>query len=246
MIPETTQSYYDKKSEIIKELFLNKVKENIDSYEPFIRVGVTKSMIRVKYEHDLENKGVNYFEDIIDMVVEESLESLIYSSIVKSKISKEVDMYLSNQMRKSSIDEIREYLDYVSNFKFINDTIKQIDSIKYLYYGDPHNTFIHQIRDEFKNIKMFYIENLEDIYMSNSPVIDLNTVEIKYNEYIKKEYDDLYPVDTLYEEINPEFKRGVITLNCYLGDIQMLKVNTIFGNGKVFMRKLKLSRILKY
>ena len=81
--------------------------------------------------------------------------------------------------------------------------------------------------------------------MSTAPVVDLNTVDIKYNEYIKEEYDN-YPIDSLYEEISAEFKRGVITLNCYLGDIKMLKVNTIFGNGKAFMRKLKLTRILKY
>ena len=253
MIPETTKNYYELRSDVIKDLFINKVQENIDNYEPFIRVGVTKSMIRVKYEHDLENENVNY-GDIIDMIIDESIESIIYSSIIKSPITKEVNMFLTNQMPKSSASEITEYLDYVGNFQYMNDVIKQMDSIKYLYFGQKHIPFITYITNsksfegcvaEYKGIRMFYVEKLEDIYMSTAPVVDLNTVDIKYNEYIKEEYDN-YPIDSLYEEISAEFKRGVITLNCYLGDIKMLKVNTIFGNCKAFMIKIKLTRILKY
>jgi len=251
---ETTKEYYSEKAEYITNKLTNKIKNDIENFEGFLNIPFTKNMIRVKYEYDLENTGVTE-DDVIDMTIDESIESLIYSAITKIEPFKINNIYLTNQLSLSSSIEIKEYLDYVIEHKQDDMKNYKLESIKYLYFGDNCIPFMkHLIEDldihngcigEYKGIKFFYIEKLEHIYMSNYSYIDLNTIDIRYNEYVKEDFSNIFGPDDLYENIPNYMKRGVITLNCMLGDVKLLKLNTIFGNGKMFYRKLKLQRITK-
>ncbi|NPV13294.1 MAG: hypothetical protein HPY57_16155 [Ignavibacteria bacterium] len=179
---------------------------------------------------------------------------LISSSIQKLKPKQCYNIYLTEHLTKSSAAEIKSYLDYAVNFQFKNHIDKQLNSIKYLYFGEKHIRFISQIVKlnkidgccaEYEGIKFFYIDILDDIYLSNASFIDINSMDIRYNEYIKEEFSDLFDVDVLYENVPDLMKKGVLTLNCYLGDVNIIKLKCDFGNSKAFYRKLKLSRIIK-
>jgi len=262
-LPESTEKYYQDKILLISEKIKNKINSNIDYYQAFINVPFAKSMIRFKFNFDLsveENKMMNGFtnsfndDDMIDMIVDEGLNALISSTIKKIEPNKSRDIYLADGLIDSSVNEIKYYLDYALNLKFNNDIEKQLNSVKYLYFGVKHIRYILKIINtnkiegycgNYKNIKFFYIETIEDIYLSSSSFIDLNTTDIRYNEYIKEEYSDLFDIDVLYENVPNLIKKGVLTLNCYLGDINLIKLNCNFGEGVTFYRKLKLSRILK-
>lgn len=258
---ESTKNYYDEKANHIHEMFLEKVQDNIQSFEAFTNIPFAKSMIRVKFEYDLEYKTIKGDEsiitedDIIDMTIDDGLESLIYSAITKMKINKNRDIYLTHHLPQTSSDQIKDFLDFVSNIKFGDKITQQLDSIKYLYFGEKHITFMPWILGKdiviedgyvgkYKDIKFFYISEINDIYMSNSAFVDLNTINIKYNEYILEEFDGIF-TDEGYETIPNNMKRGVMTLNCFLGDPKLLRLNCEFGNGMGFTRKLKLMRILK-
>lgn len=261
-IPESTKNYYQDKVNIIYEKIKNKINTNIDDYQAFINVPITKSMVRFKFDFDLavEEKPMmngfsnGYNNNNIEMVIDESLYILISSTIEKIQPKKSRDIYLTDGLIDSSANEIKYYLDYFSNINFKNQIDKQLNSIKYLYFGEKHIRYVSQIINmkkiegycgNYKDIKFFYIEPIEHIYLTNAAFLDLNTIDVRYNEYIKEEYSNMFDVDALYEEIPDIMKKGVLTLNCYLGDINIFKLDCHFGEGIIFNRKLKLSRILK-
>jgi len=250
---ESTNEYYENKADFIFGKLHKKITDNHTDFEGFINTPFSKSMLRVKFEYDLESKGFTE-EDIIELTIEQGLSSIIYSGLIKTEITKERQSYLSNQI-PSSAHEIKDYLDYIASYNYKDIISEQMESIKYLYFGEKFITFIPYILDDFelkdgyvgtyKGIKFFYIEMLEDIYMTNHSYIDLNTTLIKYNEYIREEYDDLFTDEIIFEKVPNKMKRGVMTLNCIMGDVKMLKIKCHFGLGKMFMRKVKLQRILK-
>lgn len=242
----STKIYYDNKAKMIHDNIKNKINFNINDYECFINTPYTKSMIRLKFEFDLN-------EDYTDMIIEESLLNLILSSFNNLQIKSENQIYLSEYLNKSSEKEITDYLDYYNNISYLNDIDKQLNSIKYLYFGEKHIRYLSNFIDinnikgycgNYKNIKLFYVEYIDDIFLSNAAIIDLNTIDVKYNEYILKDYFDKYN-EMLYENIPNNFKKGVITLNCSLGDIDIIKLKCEFGKDLFLHRKLKLSKILK-
>ena len=263
-LPESTKNYYAEKASKITQIYAKKLSDNFDDYEGFINVPFTKSMIRLKFDVDLDYK-TSYGrktsmteEDVFEMMVDESLSSLIYSGIEKQKPNRELDIFLTNQMPKTSTDNVIEFLDSALKKQNINKMQQEIDKIRFMYIGDVHIPLIPHILEqidtldwngyigEYEGIKIFYVEQLTDIYITSAPYIDLTTIDVRYNEYIKKKYDKLYnPEKCYYEEIERKQKNAVITLNCNLGDVKILKLRTIYGTGKTFMRKLKLQRILK-
>lgn len=258
---KTTKEYYEKKSEHIQDIFSKKVQDNIDNYEAFVNIPVTKSMIRLKYEYDLEYKtakDVNSSiseEDIIDMTIDEAMNSLVYSSLIKTNVDKEKDVFVSTQMPKSSSSQIRDIIDYVATIKYKDAVHKHYNGVKYLFFGEKHIPFIpnlintKDINDgyvgKYRGIKFFYMQYIEDIYMSNMPFIDLNTINVKYNEYILEKFDNIFGPEALIEEVPANMKRGVMTINCSLGVVKLIKLHTVFGQGKIFSRILKIERILK-
>jgi len=263
-LPESTKKYYAEKAGKITQIYAKKLSDDYENYEGFINVPFTKSMIRLKFDVDLDYKTIYGSpssmseEDIFDMMVEESLSSLIYSGLEKQKPNRELDIFLTNQMPKTSADNVIEFLDSALKKQNVNKLQQDIDQIRYMYIGDIHIKLIpHMLENietlewngylgEYEGIKIFYVDQLTDIYITSAPYIDLTTIDVRYNEYIKKKYDKLYnPEKCYYEEIERKQKNAVITLNCNLGDVKILKLRTIYGTGKTFMRKLKLQRILK-
>jgi len=116
---ESTKNYYEKKSEHITEMFMKNIQDKIEEYEGFINTPFSKNMIRVKFEYDLtydfqQNINNNTYseDDIIELVIEESLDSLIFSSLTNKKITsdKEVEILLNTQDKKTSANNIKEYL----------------------------------------------------------------------------------------------------------------------------------------
>ena len=256
-IPKSTQKYYAEKAGKITQIFAEKIGKNYEDYEGFINIPFTKSMIRLKFDVDLHyktNKGNKTKsmsdEDIFEMVVDESLLRLICSGIEKQIPNKELDIFLTNQIIKSSAFNVIEFLD--SALK--NSRQEEVDKIRFMYVGEKCCQIIPEIvgsknfdnffLGEYKGIKIFYIEQLEDIYITSAPFIDLTSIDVRYNEYIKEEFD-MYNNNKRYERVKNELKNAIITLNCNLGDIKIIKLKTIYGNGNAFMRKLKLQRILK-
>ncbi len=263
-LQDSTKDYYAEKAGKITQIYDKKLSDNFDDYEGFINVPFTKSMIRLKFDVDLDYK-TSYGrktsmteEDVFEMMVDESLSSLIYSGIEKQKPNRELDIFLTNQMPKTSADNVIEFLDSALKKQNVNKMQQEIDKIRFMYIGDVHIPLIPHLLEqidtldwngyigEYEGIRIFYVEQLTDIYITSAPYIDLTTIDVKYNEYLKKRYDTLYDPETcLYEEIENNQKNAVITLNCTLGDVKIFKLRTIYGNGKCFMRKIKLQRILK-
>jgi len=245
---EEEKSYYEKKEDKIFEIFTRKVQENVDEYEPFLNVPFTKSMIRVRYEYDALEQKISE-EDLIEMTIDEAIESLIYSSLVKSTPIIEKDIFLSNNLVKSSYNEIKGMIDYIVglNIKITQDQPKQLidalSSFKYLFYGEKHYRILNNFK--YKDINLVYVENLEDIYLSNSSVIDLNSIDVKYTEYMKEDFDGLDDGLDSLEFIPEVMKKSVMTLNCVLGDVNIVKFKCLFGENRQFYRKLKLQKILK-
>jgi len=252
-LSDSTKEYYKQKIELFYEEIKNKINSNKKDYEAYMNIPFTKSMIKFRFDFDLVHEGLEQ-NDLIEMIVDEGLNSLLYSSINKIQPTKYRDIYLTEHLTDSSASEIRTYLDYVVDYKFENSTDAQLNKIRYLYFGEKHIRYIDRIVKlnkiegfvgEYKGIKLFYIENLENIFLSNSAFIDLNTMDVRYNEYIKEEWSDMYDENVLYEDVVDSFKKGVLTLNCFLANINIIKLCCYFGNGTAFYRKLKLSRILK-
>jgi len=217
MIPETTKEYYEKKSEHITDKFTKQVQDNIEIYDGFVNTPFEKSMIRLKYEYDLEQQIEISEDEVIDILIDESLSKIIYSSITKSEIEEE-DIYLLKDLDKD--------IDRILQIK-VKD---EIEKIKYLFIGKAHLSLFSDLdgnnQGKYKGLDIFYIEDVEDIYLSNESFIDLNTLDVKYNEYVKKEFYGLYSGKDLYEDIPNKMKRGVITINCILGLVKIYKIET--------------------
>lgn len=257
MLAKSTEKYYQEKINFIYEMIKKKFNSNLTDYEAYMNTPFSKSMIRFKFEYDLEYNmdKINISEgELMELAIDDSIPSLLYSTLTKIKPSQYRDIYLTEYLTESSANEIKEYLDYATDYDFADEITKQINCIKYLYFGEKHIRYISKIIEmnnregyvgKYKDIKFFYIERLEDIYLSNAAFIDLNTIDVRYNEYIKEEFDDIYDENVLYEDVHKFMKKGVITLNCILGDINIAKLVCHFGEGNQFCRKLKLSRILK-
>lgn len=261
---DSTKKYYEEKAGKITQIYAQKISDNYEDYEGFINIPFAKSMIRLKFDVDLgDNTKSMSEEDVFNMVVDESLNSLIYSGVEKQIPNKENYIYLSNQMPVSSARCIMEFLDSALKIEQENKIQQEVDKIRYMYIGEKHLQFIpymikkemfgeYMIKKEmfggyvgeYKGIKIFYIDKIENIYITSAPFIDLTTIDVRYNEYIKKQYDKLYNSNSKYEEIENKQKNAVVTLNCNLGDVKIYKLNTIYG-GKAYMRKLKLQKILK-
>jgi len=261
-LPKSTKDYYAEKAGKITQTYAKTLADDYENYEGFINIPFAKSMIRLKFNVNLDYKTAwgnpttsMSDEDVFDMLVEESLHSLIYSGIIKSEINKTRDIYLTNQMPKSSAENIKEFLNTALRRENKNPYQQEIDKIRYMYIGDIHIRLMPHIigvqenstyQGEYEGIKIYLIPNLEDIYITSAPFIDLTTIDVRYNEYVKEKYDKKWnPDKEKMEEIKKEDKSAVVTLNCNLGDVKIFKLKTIYGNGKAYMRKLKLQRILK-
>lgn len=254
-LPETTKNYYQQKIDHVYQQIRERLESNQIDYEAYTNTPFAKSMIRFKFDFDLAVENCNIpYEDMINMVIEEGMDSLLYSSIIKIEPKQYRDIYISEHLPDSSASEIKSYLDYAIEYEFENEIDAQLNKIRYLYFGEKHIKYIDKIIDlgningyvgNYKGIKFFYIDQLEDIFISNGSFIDLNTMDVKYNEYIIQKWADMFDENVLYEEVADNMKKGVLTLNCYLGDVNIVKLQCHYGDGKTFYRKLKLSRILK-
>jgi len=254
---ESTKEYYERKSEKISDLFDKKIKDNEENYQGFVNTPFSKNMIRLKFEYRNEDVYNITDDDVLDVLVEESLDSLIYSSFTNQDIEKdlELELLLNDQDKSGSTINIKDYLDYVIDFKHDNYIDETINKIKNMYIGDKIIPFLPYLLDDvngqniylgdYRSIKLFYIRNLEDVYLTSDSFIDLNTIDVRYNEYILEDYHTDYNEDSKYEEIEDYKKMGVLTLNCSLGDVKIIKLKAIFNQANQYLRKKKLERILK-
>lgn len=107
------------------------------------------------------------------------------------------------------------------NDDLIDPIEKQLKSIKYLFFGlNEYDNIAKILGDnlissedfmfyvgEYNDIKFYLIPSLTNIYLSNLPIVDFNLMKILYEEEIK-------------ENIN----MAVVTINCMLGEFEMIKL----------------------
>jgi hypothetical protein len=256
-LPKSTKKYYQEKSTKIVQFIFDEVSGK--NYEGFMNIPASSKMLRLKYDVDLnlynykKNKITLSEDKIFKAISDEILSNLLYSSLIRSDIVSTTEEVVSLMFQESSSKEILNKIHEFINIKEQNRYIRDLNKIRFMYIGSNHYPFIFNIigvgkedvyLGEYKGIKIYLVEGLDDIFFSNAPVIDLKTIDIRYNEYIKEEHFNKYEKE-LYENIDNEYKKSVVTANCVLGDVNVYKLKTTF-NDKQYMRKIKLQRLLKY
>jgi hypothetical protein len=250
---ENNKNYYNKIATQITQKFNNKISQNYDYYNGFLNSPITKNLIRLKYDIDLNSLPST---KLFDILVDKSLSTLIFSSIKKQKLNDEIEIHLNDQYENISVNKIINILNIISNKQYSNISQQELNEIRYMYIGGPHFRIISKLLNikntindylgEFNGIKIYYINNLTDIYISNAPYIDLSTIDIKYNEYIKEQYKNSYNLQTcVFENVENFMKNATITLNCELSDIRIIKLKTVFDDDKNYIRYMKIKNILK-
>lgn len=258
-LSESTKKYYAEKSNRISQIIDKKLID--DNYNGFINVPISKNMIQLKYDVGLTIDGHITNDEEFEMIVDEAIYNLIYSSCIKQTINEEISVFLCNQMVGDSAENLTNFIDESINLN-TNKSIEDINKIRYMYVGEPHLKLIDHILTKktptnnylgnYKNkkhdtIQIYYVDQLTDIYLTSGPYVDLSKIDVKYNEYFK--YNRLNPsTDFLFETIDDSQKNALITLKCLLGDVRIIKLNTIFDCSYFSLqwsRRKKLQRILK-
>jgi len=247
---EETKKYYEEKLQVISTIFNKKIYEKEDDYEPFFNTPYSSSMIQLTHEYELSIPNLEPIV-ILEHLVDTTLNTLVTTSIQKITPTIELDLNLSKHRTSTSAIILKEQINNYIDIKYDSPIQKELESYKYLFFGDNNLSVITKLLDAYppsmcemffglyRNIKLYFIPNLEHIYMSNNPILSLNTIQLHYNECSK------YDGSNTNMESLPNFeKKGIISSNCLLGDITLLKIKCNYTNGTAFLRKLKLDRIL--
>lgn len=185
-------------SKELSKIFFKKIKKGVD-FEPFVNILTSKQILDLKYHY--ESNRIDMIPDLINM----AFESLIKSAIL--------NRYKEIEYTDNILDNINDDL--------IDPIEKQLKSIKYLFFGLNEYDNIAKILGgnlissedfmfyvgEYNDIKFYLIPSLTNIYLSNLPIVDFNLMKILYEEEIK-------------ENIN----MAVVTINCMLGEFEMIKL----------------------
>jgi len=207
-------------------------------------------MIQLTHEYELSIPNFKPI-DILEHLVDTTLNTLVSTTIQKITPTIELNINLSKYRINTSASILKKQINNYIDIKFESIIQKEIESYKFLFFGNNNLSVITKLLDTYpppscemffglyRNIKLYFIPNLEHIYMSNNPILSLNTIQLQYNE--SSILDGSYTnMETL-----PNFeKKGIISCKCLLGDITLLKVNCNYVKGEAFLRKLKLDRIL--
>jgi len=126
------KNYYELKADKIYNMFVKKIDANLTDYIPFINVPFSKSMIRVRYEYDMDNDVTE--DEIIDATIDQSIDNLIYSSLIKCTIMKEI------RIDEINLDEIKSIIDKLptidlgpKKYSGTKDMIKILNTYQYLF-----------------------------------------------------------------------------------------------------------------
>lgn len=185
-------------SKKLSKIFFKKIKKGVD-FEPFVNILTSKQILDLKYHY--ESNRVDVIPDLINM----SFESLIKSAILNK--------YKEIEYTDNILDNINDDL--------IDPIEKQLKSIKYLFFGLNDYDNIEKILGdklilsedfmfyvgEYNDIKFYLIPSLSDIYLSNLPIVDFNLMKILYEEEIKE-----------------NISMAVVTINCMLGEFEIIKL----------------------
>ncbi|MCK9417075.1 hypothetical protein M0Q97_10505 [Candidatus Dojkabacteria bacterium] len=185
-------------SKELSKIFFKKIKKGVD-FEPFVNILTSKQILDLKYHY--ESNRVDVIPDLINM----SFESLIKSAILNK--------YKEIEYTDNILDNINDDL--------IDPIEKQLKSIKYLFFGLNNYDNIEKILGdklilsedfmfyvgEYNDIKFYLIPSLSDIYLSNLPIVDFNLMKILYEEEIKE-----------------NISMAVVTINCMLGEFEIIKL----------------------
>lgn len=231
---------YLQKTEYLYKI-LDKIKsDNIEYYEPFINVPFAKNIIKYRFSYKLED------EYMVEYVLENTIENLFEESLKSINKKDKYEFILSSYINESS-KELQELLDDFSFIDYGNFMDNEIKQYKYLILGNKHLQYLNFLDNKelnclyltkYKNIKIYIISNLDNMYLLNGPIIDLNSINISYHDTLDSEIDDI----DLFHGHN-----GIITLNTIMGDIDVVEIecrNDEFANKK-FKRYLKLKRVIK-
>ena len=209
---------YTKKVEQLYKIMNEYLKKFPLSFEPFMNVAHSKSIIDVKMSFKLDDT-IETEENALFYVIEEGIHSIISKGL---KNTESVHRFiLSNHNYKNDSIEILKIINEFKEKIYPSQTEQIIRKPKYLLFGHKHVDCIEKIIEyinfdspepyyvgEYQDVKYYYVHKLDNIYLSNAPIVDLNNIRLLYNDTLNADLSDL-------ENKNVKHKR-IITLNAII------------------------------
>ena len=207
-LPEKVKKRYMKKTAFIYDTITNIAKKNIKSFEPFLNVAITKNILnyRISFKYD---------DTKLPLAIEDSLSLLI---------NKCLNTVESEKIKIGTFDNLSNVIDKCVDVKFDNDIDQQYYSYKYLFIGDGFESdidFVDKDSDglfyygEYKNIKVYYIQDLENVYLTSGPILNFNNLSVTYNDTLDLDISNL---DTF------DYHKMIVNYNCVLGDVKLIEI----------------------
>lgn len=238
---EETQKRYDQKNKYLYE-YLEEVKKDNISYEPLLNIPIAKNIIKIRFKYNLDDE-----EDINETGILESAIVTLFQESLKAIEKKSVYEFIMSSYYDESSKELKKLIEKNLSIDYGNYLDNQLKQYKYLIVSDNHLPYLKFIENkntdgmyfgEYKGIKIYVLEELENMYFMNNPIVDLNNLNISYHDTLDSEIEN--------EEVFDSHK-GIITLNSIMGDIDVIEIECKDGtNAKnKFQRYLKLKRLIK-
>jgi len=213
MIDKKSQNeeYYERIMNLLLEVF----QENEDYYKSFMNPGIIVK--KSKSQFDLLKISTEFEDRLIlktgiDDIIKTSFQHLDISNTKSIKIS-DTYIYESQRLIENILYEIERDI-YQNKYEY------QINKPRIIYYGYKQYNCVN-----FRtNLDKVFVPNLEDIYISSGPIIDLNGISVAVSTEILNPYDNTF---NIIQITTPIAKQHIIRIKTTEDDNHFLRIKKI-------------------
>jgi len=213
MIDKKSQNeeYYERIMNLLLEIF----QENEDYYKSFMNPGIIVKKSKSQFEL---LKTSTEFED--RLILKTSIADIIKTSFQHLDISNTKSIKISDTYVYESQRILEKILYETEQDIYQNKYEYQINKPRIIYYGHQQHHCLN-----FKiGLEKVFVPNLEDIYISSGPIIDLNGISVAVSTEITN------PYDTTFNNIQittPIAKQHIIRIKTTEDDNHFLRIKKI-------------------